>query len=103
MGSSKGSEGTYSSAKLKGIENYKEWAREMGFALLDVGLMAYANGTSSKPMPYTEIMKPPKEGSAPLTEKKIEKREAELRNGFLTTHAPVERLGGCVLGLYNSS
>ena len=49
MGSFKGSKDIYTFAKLKDIENYKEWAWEMGFALLDTSLMAYENSKSSKP------------------------------------------------------
>lgn len=47
----------------------------MGFALLDTGLMAYANNTSWKPEPSTKIATPLKEKSALLTEEKIEKHE----------------------------
>jgi len=40
-----GKEDEYSFEKLKGPNNYKEWAREMRFALRDAGLMGYVNGT----------------------------------------------------------
>lgn len=43
MGATKGNEDTYTFSELKGTENYKEWAQEMGFALLNAGLMPYAN------------------------------------------------------------
>ena len=50
----------------------------MGFALQDAGLISYASGMSVKPELYTEEQKHPKDGSAILSEEKIEKREAEL-------------------------
>jgi len=43
-----GKEDGYSFEKLKGPDNYKEWAREMTFALQDAGLMSYINGTIRK-------------------------------------------------------
>ena len=39
MGGAKGNEGTYIFSTLKGTENYKEWAREMGVALRTAGLI----------------------------------------------------------------
>ncbi len=45
-----GKEDGYSFEKLKGSDNYKEWAREMTFALRDAGLMSYINGTIRKPV-----------------------------------------------------
>ena len=45
----KGGEGMYTFANLKGTENYKEWAREMSFALRDAGLIPYASGTAVRP------------------------------------------------------
>lgn len=47
----------------------------MGFALLDTGLIAYANDTSSRTESSTIIATPLKEKSALLTEEKIEKRK----------------------------
>lgn len=38
----------YSFEKLQGPNNYKEWAREMSFALRYAGLMGYVNGTIKK-------------------------------------------------------
>lgn len=48
------------------------------FALLDMGLMAYANGRSSKPKPYTMIAISPKEKFTLITKEKIEKREIKI-------------------------
>lgn len=79
MGGSKGNEGTYTFSRLKGTENYKELEGEMGFALQDAGLISYASCMSAKPELYTEEPKHPKEGSAILSEEKIEKREAEVK------------------------
>lgn len=53
-----GKEDGYSFEKLKGPENYKEWAREMSFALRDAGLMSYVNGTFRKPV-LDETLKDP--------------------------------------------
>jgi hypothetical protein len=41
---------SYSFEKLKGAGNYKEWAREMSFALKDAGLMGFVTGTAVKPV-----------------------------------------------------
>ena len=46
-----GKESEYTFAKLSGAENYKEWAREMIFALKDSGLWGYVDGTIIKPAP----------------------------------------------------
>ena len=43
MRNSKESEDIYIFAKLKGIKNYKEWAKEMRFVFLDADLMVYGN------------------------------------------------------------
>ena len=43
--------------KLKGSDNYKEWAREMEFALKQVGLMGLVNGDRIRPLPHTEEQK----------------------------------------------
>ena len=40
-------------AKLCGAENYKEWAREMIFALKGSGLWGYVDGTIVKPAPLS--------------------------------------------------
>ena len=46
-----GKESEYTFAKLSSAENYKEWAREMIFALKDSGLWGYVDGTIIKPAP----------------------------------------------------
>ena len=46
-----GKESEYTFAKLSGTENYKEWAREMVFALKDSGLWGYVDGTIIRPAP----------------------------------------------------
>lgn len=81
----KGTEGTYTFTKLKGIENYKQRAREMGFALQDAGLESYADGTSIKPKLYTESEKTPAAFAIPLSEEKIEKRQAEVDKWILNS------------------
>ena len=43
--------------KLKGSDNYKEWAREMEFALKQVGLMGLVNCDRIRPLPHTEEQK----------------------------------------------
>ena len=48
-----GKESEYTFAKLSGAENYKEWAREMIFALKDLGLWGYVDGTIVKPAPLS--------------------------------------------------
>ena len=73
MRSSKRIEGIYTFAKLNDIEDYKEWAWEIRFALLDIGLIAYANGRSSKFELYTKVAISPRKKSALLTKEKIEK------------------------------
>ena len=93
MRSPKGSEGIYIFAKLKGFENYKKWAWEIGFALLDAGLIAYADGRSSKPEPYTKIAILSKEGSALLTEKKIEKQETEIEKWIFNNARTCGKIG----------
>lgn len=55
----------------------------MGFALRDPGLICYANGTSVKPKLYTEDEKCQKDGSALLSDEKIERREAEVEKWIL--------------------
>lgn len=50
-------ENAYAFAKLKGSENYKEWAREMGFALKEAGLMSLVNGDRSRPLEYKKEQK----------------------------------------------
>ena len=51
-----GKESEYTFAKLSGAENYKEWAREMIFALKDSGLWGYVDGTITRPPPLaTEV------------------------------------------------
>lgn len=77
MMGSKGDEGMYTFAKLKGTENYKGWAREMSFALRDAGLISYANGTAVKSNLCT------KEECASVGEEKIEKREADIEKWIL--------------------
>ena len=62
----------YTFIKLKSTENYKIWVRKMSFALRDVGLISYANGTAVKPIPYT------KSECDTVSEEKIEKREADI-------------------------
>jgi hypothetical protein len=47
-------EGSYRFAKLKGSENYKEWACEMSFALQDVGLMGHVTGETKQLPEYTD-------------------------------------------------
>lgn len=64
----------YIFTKLKGIENYKEWAREMGFVLQDVGLESYVDSISIKPELYTKLEKNPAAPTISLSEEKIEKR-----------------------------
>lgn len=93
MGGSKGNEGTYTFSKLKGTENYKEWVREMGFALRGAGLISYANGTSVKPKLHTEDEAHPRDGSAPLSEEKIEKREAEVEKWILNDSRTCGKIG----------
>ena len=46
-----GKESEYKFAKLSGAENYKEWAREMIFAMKDSGLWGYVDGTIIRPAP----------------------------------------------------
>ena len=46
-----GKESEYTFAKLSVAENYKEWAREMIFALTDTGLWQYVDGTITRPPP----------------------------------------------------
>ena len=41
---------SYSFEKLKGADNYKEWALEMSFVLKDAGLMGFVTGTAVKPV-----------------------------------------------------
>lgn len=77
MMGNKGGEGIYTFAKIKGIENYKVWAREMSFALRDAGSISYANGTAVKPVPYTESE------YATVSEEKIGKREADIEEWIL--------------------
>lgn len=51
-------ENAYAFAKLKGNENYKEWAREMEFALKDAGLMDHINDDDEdQPTEYTKEQK----------------------------------------------
>ena len=73
----KGGEGMYTFAKLKGTENYKEWAREMSFALRDAGLINYASGTALRPDSYT------KEERGSVNEENFEKREADIEKWIL--------------------
>ena len=42
-----GKESEYTFAKLSGAENYKEWAREMIFALKNSGLWGYHRETGA--------------------------------------------------------
>lgn len=77
----------YTFAKLKGTENYKGWAREMGFALRDAGLFSYANGTAVKPGPYT------KEECASFSEEKIEKGEADIEKWILNDSRTCGKIG----------
>ena len=93
MGGTNGNEGTYTFSKLKGTENYKEWAREMGFALQDAGLISYAYGMSAKPKLYTEEQKYPKDKSALLSEEKIKKRETELKKWILNDMRTYGKIG----------
>ena len=44
-----GKESEYMFAKLFGAKNYKEWVREKIFALKDLGLWGYVDGTIVKP------------------------------------------------------
>lgn len=74
----KETEGSYIFVKLKGTENYKEWAREMGFALQDADLETYADGTGKKPKLYIESKITLAAPAMPLSEQKIEKRQAEV-------------------------
>lgn len=99
----KGKEDTYTVAKLKGTENYKEWAREMGFALQDAGLESYADGTSIKPRLYIESEMYPMAPLLPLSEEKIEKRQAEIDKWVLNNSVLAERLVRCVQGRYSNS
>ena len=46
-----GKKSEYMFAKLSGAENYKEWAKEMIFALKNSGLWGYVDGTIIKPAP----------------------------------------------------
>ncbi len=49
-------ESEYTFAKLSGAENYKEWVREMIFALKDSGFWGYVDGTITRPPPLaTEV------------------------------------------------
>ena len=52
-----GKESEYTFAKLSGGENYKEWAREMIFALKDSGLWEYVDGTIIRPVSLAAIEK----------------------------------------------
>ena len=46
-----GKENEHTFAKLSGAENYKEWAREMIFALKNSGLWGYVDSTITRPLP----------------------------------------------------
>lgn len=93
MGGAKRNESTGPFSKLKGPEDFKEWAREMGFALQDAGLMSYANGTSAKPKLYREEEKGASNGSAPLSDEQIEKREAEVEEWILNDSRTCGKIG----------
>lgn len=60
------------------MENYKEWAQEMEFALQDAGFISYAFGTSAKFKLYTKEQKFSKDRSTLLSEDKFEKCKAKL-------------------------
>ena len=50
LGSSQmGTESEYTFAKLSGAKNYKEWAKEMIFALKNSRLLGYVNSTITRP------------------------------------------------------
>lgn len=46
-----GKESKYTFTKFSSAKNYKKWAKEMIFALKDLGLWRYVNGTIMKPAP----------------------------------------------------
>ena len=52
-----GKESEFTFAKLSGAENYKEWAREMIFALKDSGLCRYVDGTIIRPVSLAALKK----------------------------------------------
>ena len=52
-----GKESEHTFAKLSGAENYKEWAREMIFALKDSGLWGYVDGTIIRPVSLAALEK----------------------------------------------
>ena len=83
----KGGEGTYTFAKLKGTENYKEWAREISFALRDADLISYASGTAVRPDPYT------KKERGSVSEEKFEKREADIEKWILNDSRTGGKIG----------
>ena len=89
----KGTEGSYTFAKLKGTENYKEWAKEMGFALQDAGLESYVDGMCKKPELYTKTKKYPAAPAVPLSEEKIEKRKAEVEKWVLNNSRTCDKIG----------
>ncbi len=77
--------------KLKGSDNYKEWAREMTFALRQVGLMGLVNGNRIRPLPYT------KEQKEAILEKdeevRIEKREEAIEKWDINNEKVVGKIG----------
>lgn len=75
----KGIKDSYTFIKLKGTENYKKWAKKIGFALEDVGLERYANGIYKISELYTKIEKNLAILAISLSEKKIEKQKAEVK------------------------
>ena len=79
--------------KLKGSENYKEWAREMEFALIDVGLMGLVTGDRIRPLQYTEEQK-----EAILKkeygDERIKRREEAIEKWDINDGKVVGKIGG---------
>ncbi len=77
--------------KLKGSDNYKEWAREMTFALRQVELMRLVNDNRIRPLPYT------KEQKKAILEKdeevRIEKREEVIEKWDINNEKVVGKIG----------
>lgn len=94
MGRAKRKESTGPFPRLKGTENYKDWAREMGFYLQELGLMGHADGTLAKPELYTEEEKGTSNGSAPLlSDRTIERREEEVEKWRLNDLRTCGKIG----------
>ena len=87
MGATKGKKGTYTFAKLKRRENYKEWAQEMEFALQNAGLGTYAG----IPIPKMTIAVEPPELSNLEPSQTHDLENLDLLDFGATDHAHISR------------